>query len=101
MKAYANPEFHIFYKLQLLREKYPDLAELAELEDEVREIININSLDILRWATVQAIPGRPGDLTPKTIQKMKFVLATAQQLLEMDEEGDPGRGPAGADSQNV
>ena len=50
---------HIFYKLQLLREKYPDLPELMELEDEVREIINVNSLDILRWATVQAYRGAP------------------------------------------
>jgi hypothetical protein len=98
MKTYQNPEFHIFYKLQLLREKYPDLPELAALEDEVREIINTNSLDILRWATVQAIPGRPGDLTPKTVQKMKFVLSTAQRLLEMDEDGSPDDGLTGEDS---
>ena len=84
MKTYNNPEFHIFHKLQLLREKYPDLADLEELENEVREIINVNSLDILRWAAVQAIPGRSGDLTPKTIEKMKSVLSAAQRMLDID-----------------
>ena len=89
MKTYNNPEFHIFYKLQLLRERYPDLPELEELEKEVRKIINTNSLDILRWAMVQAIPGQSGDLTPETIQKMKIALSAAQTMLDVDYDAFP------------
>ena len=86
MKTYPKPEYLILHKIRLIREKYPQMKELAQLEEEVLDIINVTTVEDLRMASIQAVMIRPKDLTDKTKQEMDQVLALARKCLHMEWE---------------
>ena len=85
MKNYQHPEFHILHKLQLMKDKYPDLEELRVLTSEVRDIINENAIAVVQAANLYALLGKPGDLTPETRQKLREQLTAALKTLDLDD----------------
>jgi len=50
MKSINNPEFILIKKIQKLKEKYKDIPEIAELEEETKEIINQNCISQMQMA---------------------------------------------------
>ena len=86
MKNITHPEFQILRRLELLREKYPDRTDLAELAEETRNTINENALSMMQSATLYALLGREGDLYPETRQKLLSMLESAADFCR-----EPGR----------
>ena len=50
MKSVENAEFILMKKIQLLKEKHQNIPEIAELEEETREIINQNCVSSVQTA---------------------------------------------------
>ncbi len=50
MKAVENPEFILIQKIQALKEKYENIPEIAQLEEETREIIKQNCITSVQMA---------------------------------------------------
>ncbi len=84
MKTYPRPEYLILHKIRQVRQKYPDLPELAVLEEQVLDIINISVVEDLRAAAIGAVMGRPEDLTDKTRRQLDHILTVARKCLYLE-----------------
>jgi len=76
MKAVDNAEFILMKKIQLLREKYKEIPELGELEEETREIINQNCISSVQMAMIYLMNSEK-ILDVKTHEKIKTILQNA------------------------
>ncbi len=73
MKAVDHPEFILLKKIQAIKTKYQDIPEVAELEEEAREIINQNCISSVQMAAMYLLSSE-GTLKPETAVKIKAVL---------------------------
>lgn len=65
MKAVDNPEFLLIKKIQVIKERYQYIPEIAELEAETREIINQNCISSIQVAVLYLL-GSGDSLDTKT-----------------------------------
>lgn len=83
MKSYDNAEFILIKKIQHLKEKYQDIKEIAELEEEAKEIINQNCISSIQFAVLYLL-GSEDNLNSETKEKIKGIL---QQVLGKKKDG--------------
>jgi len=89
MKAVDNPEFILIKRIQMIKEKYKDIPEIAELEEEALGIINQNCVSSVQMSMMYLLSSE-GVLDKKTEEKIKDIL---QSVLgrEKNEMGSPNK----------
>ena len=73
MKSVDNAELILIKKIQVIKEKYKDIPELAELEGETLEIINQNCISQIQMATMYLLSSE-GLIDEETSKKLKSIL---------------------------
>lgn len=73
MKSIENPEFILIKKVRQLRDKYENIPEIVELEEEIREIINQNCISSVQMAMLYLLGSRE-NLDAETSKKIASIM---------------------------
>jgi len=71
MKAVDNPEFILIKRIQMIKEKYKDIPEIAELEEEALGIINQNCVSSVQMSMMYLLSSE-GVLDKKQKKRSKI-----------------------------
>ncbi len=85
MKNFEYPEFFILNRLEALVEKYADNEDILTLKQDVRKIINENSLFSVKSAMVYTLMGE-SDLSADTKKKLKMLFKNSLNMLEKESD---------------